>query len=131
MDRKKLTALLQSNPNITAAILFGSEANGKATQGSDIDIALLYETTHIPKPLDVLQLREELSDQMRQDVDIVLLNDASPIIAMQAIKNGIPLLIRDHKAYNLFEIKLATDYADVKKMREPFEKTILDRKLHD
>lgn len=131
MDRKKLTALLQSNPNITAAILFGSEANGKATQESDIDIALLYETTHIPKPLDVLQLREDLSDEMRQDVDIILLNNASPIIAMQAIKNGIPLLIRDHKAYNTFEMNLVTDYADVKKMRQPFEKTILDRKLHD
>ncbi len=131
MDRKKLTAILQAVPYISAAILFGSEASGNATQESDIDLALLYKAKHIPKPLDVLQLRQQLSDDMLQEVDIVLLNDASPIIAMQAVKNGFPLLIQDQKAYDAFEMRLATDYADVKKMREPFEKNILNRKLHD
>lgn len=131
MDKKKLIDILQADTEIAAAILFGSQAKGNTTQESDIDLALLYDKKSIPKPLDLLQFRQQLSDSMMQEVDIVLLNDASPIIAMQAVKNGIPLLIRDPKSYELFEIKLITEYADVKHMREPFEKNILKRKLHD
>lgn len=97
---------------------------------SDIDVALLYESNHIPKSLDLLAYRQHLSDEMRQDVDIVVLNNASPIIAMQSIKNGIPLLIRDKKAYDNFEMRLITDYADVKILRKPFETNLLKRKLH-
>ena len=131
MDRKKLISLLQNNKDIIAAILFGSESRGTATQESDIDIALLYEKDNIPNGIDLLQFRQQLSDKMEQDVDIVLLNKASPIISMQALKNGKPLLIRNQKVYDAFEIQLVTDYADVKRMREPFEKNILSRKLHD
>ncbi len=131
MDKNKLTEILRTHKDIIAAILFGSEAAGNANQESDIDIALLYNRNNIPMPMDLLQYGQELSDLMQQDVDIVLLNDASPIISMQAIKNGIPLIIQNQKAYDAFEIKLITEYADLKRMREPFEKNILKRKLHD
>lgn len=77
-----------------------------------------------------MQFQQNLTDLMHQQVDIVVLNDASPIIAMQAIKNGIPLFIRNQKEYQKFEIKLITDYADLKMIREPFEKNILKRRLH-
>lgn len=131
MDRKKLINLIQLDKDIVAAILFGSESLGTASVDSDIGIALLYASNHIPNPISVLGFRQQISDEMRQDVDIVLLNKASPIIAMQAIKNGVPLLIRDQKVYDAYEVQLITDYADVKHMREPFEKNILKRKLHD
>lgn len=131
MDREKLTKILQSDSDIAAALIFGSMANGTANRDSDIDIALLYNQNSIPEPLDMLQFRQQLSDSMHQEVDIVLLNTASPIIAMQAVKNGQPLVMRNQKAYDAFEMRLITDYADVKQMREPFEKNILQRKLHD
>lgn len=41
------------------------------------------------------------------------------------------LFIHDKKAYQNFEIRLTTDYADLKKLRETFEKDILKRKLRD
>lgn len=131
MDKKKLTTILQAYPEISAAILFGSQADGTATKESDIDIALLYTVSQLPTPLQLLAFRQELSDQMHQDVDVVLLNDASPIIAMQAAKYGKPLFVRDKKAFDAFEVRLITDYADVKQMRRSFEKNILNRKLHD
>lgn len=131
MDKKKLTTLLETHPEIRAAILFGSEADGTANKESDIDIALLYGVSQIPTPLQLLAFRQELSDYMHQDVDVVLLNEASPIIAMQVAKYGKPLFVRDQKAFDEFEVRLITDYADVKQMRRPFEKNILNRKLHD
>lgn len=131
MEKEKLIRSLQSHPEIEAAILFGSEASQSADRESDIDIALLYDFGKEPKGLDLLQFKEDLSVLMERKVDIVILNTASPIIAMQAVKNGIPLYIHDARAYSDFEIRLITDYADLKRLREPFEKNILKRKLHD
>ncbi len=131
MDKQALIHILQEDSNVVAAILFGSQAAGNANPRSDIDIALLYNKDHVPDKLDLLQFKQHVSDVMLQDVDIVLLNDASPLIAMQALKNGVPLFFRDKKAYDRYEMRLITDYADVKYMRQPFEKNILKRKLHD
>lgn len=131
MDKEKLIKALEADPNLNAAILFGSQTKGYADARSDIDIALLYDQHKVPEALALLQMRESLSDYMEQQVDIVLLNNASPIIAMQAIKNGVPLLIRNEKTYRAFEVRLITDYADLKKLRQPFEKNILQRKIHD
>ncbi len=91
-------------------------------------MAVLF--TKPPEALDCIAFQQELSDVMGADVDVVCLNTSSPIIAMQAVKNGIPLVMKDKKAYQNFEIRLITDYADLKKLQEPFEKNILKRKLH-
>ena len=130
MDKKKLIDALQADKEICVAIFFGSEAQKMANPESDIDIALLNNAWKKPSGIDLMQFQQNLTDLMQQQVDIVVLNDASPIIAMQAIKNGIPLFIRNQKEYQKFEITLITDYADLKKMREPFEKNILKRRLH-
>lgn len=131
MDKQKLIHLLQSDPEINAAILFGSEAQGQSNRESDIDLGLLYNRTKTPNAFDLLNFKQDLSDAMHQDVDLVILNNASPIIAMQVVKNGLPLFIRDEKIYLDFEVNLITDYADLKRLREPFEQNILKRKLHD
>ncbi len=131
MDKQKLIEALEKRREICSALLFGSEAQGTANKESDIDLALLYTPGQIPSRVDVVQFQQTLSDLMHQDVDIVVLNEASPIIAMQALKYGTPLFIKDKKQYQKFEITLITEYADVKKMRESFEKNILKRKLHD
>lgn len=129
MDKTKLLKHLESIPTIVAAILFGSQATGQANSESDIDIAILFETSKLPTGLELIQLKQELSDLVHQDVDLVLLNGASPIIAMQALKNGVPLFIRDPIPYHRYEVELITDYADLKKLHEPFEKNILKRKI--
>ena len=129
MDKNRLIAVLQQDSQIQAAVLFGSEASGLATSESDIDVAVLYKKK--PDVLEIFQFKQHLSDEMHKDVDLVALNDASPILAMQVIKNGLPLYILDQKAYQSFEVRLITDYADLKKHLEPFEQNILKRKLHD
>lgn len=129
-SKNKLIAALKKDPGITAALLFGSQASGHATSESDIDVAVLYDLNP-PEPLDVLQFKQQLSDVMNLDVDFVILNNASPILAMQAISTGVPLFIDDMTSYREFEVRLITDYADLKMMLKPFEENILKRKLHD
>ncbi|MCB1113501.1 MAG: nucleotidyltransferase domain-containing protein [Chlamydiia bacterium] len=129
MDRKKLVQELEGEVGIAALILFGSHASGHADSKSDIDLGAFYETA-IPGSMEILQLKQKLSDLMGVDVDFIVLNEASPILAMQVIQNGTPLFIKNMKAYRDFEVKLITDYADLKRVLKPFEENILKRKLH-
>ncbi len=41
--RNKISPVFNDNPEITAVYLFGSHATGRATDGSDIDLAILFE----------------------------------------------------------------------------------------
>ena len=129
MDKDRLIAVLQSDPRIQAAVLFGSQAAGYADENSDIDVAVLYASS--PDPIEKLKFQELLSEEMKQQVDLVSLNEASPILAMQVVKNGSLLYVLDPRAYAEFEVRLITDYADLKRLLEPFEKSLLERDLHD
>lgn len=131
MDKSKLIEELKKDPDITAAILFGSYATGHFDGDSDVDVALLFNRGKETSLLERLDMQQTLSDVIHKDVDLISLNEASPILAMQVTKYGTPLFIRNQRLYDEYEMKLITDYADVKKMREPFENDILKRKLHD
>jgi predicted nucleotidyltransferase len=81
---------------ITSAWLFGSHARGQAGPSSDVDIAIL-----VTAPLttdELVSLSSKLSWEMGQDrVDLVVLNDALPILAFEAI-SGVNILCRDAAA---------------------------------
>ena len=84
--------ILEGCPKISSAWLFGSRASGAARPDSDVDIAILVNA---PLTVDELvSLSSELSWELREDhVDLVIVNDASPILAFEAI-SGTNLLCR-------------------------------------
>src|SRR5690242_17951895 len=97
-----LIAYLSADPNVVAVVLFGSAVTGRLRAESDIDLAVLFVHGHVPDDFALLALRGELEQIARRDVDLIVLNGASPIIAYQAIKNGQLLFCRDQRAYNQF-----------------------------
>lgn len=116
--------------NIVSIHLFGSQHNGTASSQSDVDIAILFKWNFVPSPMQLLELRETISDSLEKDVDLVCLNNASPIIAMQVVKNGEELQIKDKKDYYKYLITLFTDYADLKMLRHDMETNITKRKYY-
>ena len=93
---RSATNVLNSFPKITSAWLFGSHARGQARPDSDVDIAIL-----VTEPLstdELIRLSSKLSWETSQDrVDLVVLNEAPPILAFEAI-SGINLLCQDETA---------------------------------
>jgi len=92
---KPLTRLLSKFPEIRLAILFGSQAAGKATNDSDIDLALLADT-----PLSAnmkLQLMEEIGLEFGRPVDIVDMYHAPEPILGQVFKGK--KLLGDNSTY--------------------------------
>lgn len=78
---------LATQPRVLLAFLFGSICKGKARPSSDVDLAVYLETPYDLS--DVRQLWNELEDLTHRDVDLVVLNDASPGIAWAAMKGRI------------------------------------------
>lgn len=85
--------VLELHPKVSSAWLFGSHAKGSARPDSDVDIAVLLQTPLTTEEL--VELSASLSWELHKDfVDLVVLNDASPILAFEAI-SGKNLLCRD------------------------------------
>ncbi len=121
---------LEKEKGINTVVLFGSYAKSMPREQSDVDIALLYQKELVPDSMILVELRERLSEKLKREVDIICLNTASPIIAMQVVKHGKILLNKNPRLYENYLVNLFTDYADLKLMRKPLEENILKRKYY-
>ncbi|MCD6152459.1 MAG: nucleotidyltransferase domain-containing protein [Syntrophobacterales bacterium] len=130
-DSKKIQTVitdhLKKNTDIRLAFLFGSIATGQHSEASDIDLAILFQTE--PDFYFLENIKNALSGFIKREIDIVVLNDASPVIKMQALKKGIPL-IRKGKAYEEFFTRTVEEYADLKITRKEIEDNILKGRLY-
>ncbi len=125
---EKLGNFLSKCSDVIVAFLFGSFARGNATAFSDLDIAILfYKKTDSYRIND---LREKLSEVLNIPLDIVVLNNAAPVIKMQVLKKGILLVNKDPKAYNEFFVNTVKEYDDLKRTRKEIEEKILRGRIY-
>jgi predicted nucleotidyltransferase len=112
--RRRLGTLLDRD-GVVAALLFGSQATGRAGPLSDIDVAVWLDPE-----LDSdarLEMRLRLSAALG-DVDLVVLNDASPLLIQRARQSGTVLIDRDPRARVRLETRALIEYLDTKPLRE-------------
>jgi predicted nucleotidyltransferase len=90
----QLTATIwQETPEVLAAWAFGSAQDGQVTPGSDVDVGVWFETP--PSFAQQLALLARLQETLSLDeVDLVVLNDANPILRFEAL-SGRTLFDRD------------------------------------
>lgn len=128
---KEIINFFKKLPHVAAVILFGSFARKTANERSDVDVAILFEKQHLESPEKILSLREDLSALLNRDVDLICLNTVSPILGMQVYKNGKILEMRNEREFADYQMRLFSEYAELKELRAPMEKDILKRKLYD
>jgi len=107
-----------------AVILFGSRGSGRFSEGSDFDIAVLV-ARDLPDLESISRLRTELEERLRHNVDLLVLDTASPIIAMQVLRHGRLLSCLRPQDLETFTVRTLTDYADLKITRRPIEERLL------
>ena len=114
----KLTLCFQERSDIAFAFLFGSHANGKATNLSDIDIAIyFYPAVRSPIEFESDSTYEgeniiwaNIETIVSREVDLIVLNRVPATVAAAALR-GQPLVIKDSGLYLDF-MTAVTDEAD-------------------
>lgn len=127
----RLNQLFAQNP-VKAAYLAGSLST-RTSFGhlSDIDVAiLLMDQIKSDQFLDYqLYFFSELAKRLESDnIDVMILNQASLLLKLQVIKYGQILFSRDEKQRVSFETKAVMEYLDFKKFDE-IQNTALSRRL--
>ena len=83
---------LARHPDVRLAYLFGSRANGRATPGSDWDIAVLLDRGGAPgRPLELAGLIEE---RLGMRCDVVSLNESPIEFSSRVILEGQRLSVQ-------------------------------------
>ena len=110
LDFSQLIPIFEATPSLIAAWVFGSAQNGQLRSGSDVDMALLMSTQpSFGEQLDLLgQLQTALGVE---DIDLVILNQANPILRFEAI-SGRSLFCRDKSKRAEFASLTAREYED-------------------
>ncbi len=104
------------HPDIQAAYIFGSVAQGRARPDSDIDVGVLLGR-RLPEARALryrLTLAGELGAALhRNDVQLVILNDATPLLAQRALSRGVLVFQRSRAARVRFHVATARRYEDM------------------
>lgn len=104
---------LSQEEDIIFAYLFGSYAKGRPHKNSDIDVAV-----YLKEPVNIFNRKIELIDLIseitkKNDVDLVILNQAKPFVVYSILKTGKLLFSKDEELRINFEGKNIKEYLDL------------------
>ena len=118
-----LEAALREAPaqRVVAAYLFGSRAEGREHRESDLDLGVLLDRARFPSRADRFEMRVELSSWLPSrlggiPVDVVVLNDAPPLLGRRIVTRGRRVYCSDEEADHAYVRDVQLRAADL----EPF-----------
>ena len=115
----RLNEYFTQRPDVVAAILFGSVARGDTRPDSDIDVGVLLTREAAKKGINRSRLISEIIGVLgRNDVDVVILNTAPPLLLHRVVRDGHVVYAADNGALAEFTIKAIQQYEDTKPLRE-------------
>lgn len=120
--RQRLRPFFGTRPEVLAAFVFGSTVRGAAGPLSDVDIAVLLTAGaarfHESDDYKARLLADLMSILGTRDVDLVLLNEAPPLLSHRVLRDGILLHVNDEKALADFRFRALQTYLDTKPLRQ-------------
>ena len=127
--RQPLQCLFQQHP-VRLAYLFGSQATRRTHPNSDVDVAVLLDEslTSDERFAERLRLLGDLSCIFGTDhVDLVILNDASPLLAYETLRHGVLLYCADARTRIEFQVHALRTYEDTMPLRRILSEAMVAR----
>lgn len=110
---EKLIEYFGSQDNVVFAYLFGSYAEGKMREGSDVDVAIYIIGISEDEYLKFkLKYKGELENILKLPVDLIIMNSAPPLLNHEIFKNGIILKNGNPSMLSQFRVKNFYFYLD-------------------
>lgn len=106
--------------------LYGSAQKDQLEPESDIDIAIYVDPW--PMPVEQQQsIREKIASQFNRPAQVLILNNADPIIVRQVHQTGELIVNRDPDAELNFRIFKIAEYCDLKMSRKIIEENLMQK----
>lgn len=126
----ELRAALTPRPEVAFAYLFGSAARGRPHAQSDVDVAVGVAPERESARDHELQLELLRTVQRavgREDVDLVLLHRAPPLLAERVARTGSLIFSRDEPGRLRWIVETKSRYADLRPLRELLDGAVARR----
>lgn len=108
----RLREILERDPRIAYALIFGSAATGTGTVHSDVDLAIGLAVDHQLDALDLGALTSKAEAAAGAPVDIVLLEEAPPGLAYRVFRDGRVIVARDPTTLARRRARAVLEYLD-------------------
>lgn len=121
--------ILESDPDVVFAYLFGSIAEGRKRVRGDVDIAVYLVESEMSF---CLRKEKELYSKMtsmlgRSDIDLIILNRTPTVLKYRALKTGKLLVSKDDKLRINYVTKVMLRYFELKRHIEEYDKELYKR----
>jgi predicted nucleotidyltransferase len=107
--RTALSGYFESHPDLGVAsvYLFGSHAEGRAHRESDVDVGILLDWGRHPDSRERFEMGLQLGSDLISalgcnEVDVVILNDAPPLLGRKIIYDGLRVYLGEPAADHAF-----------------------------
>ena len=113
-----LASYFAGKPGVQAAWLFGSHCQGRSHRDSDVDVAVLLEHGRYPDARSRFEARVAMTADIiallhRNEIDLVVLNDAPPRFARRIVLDGRRVHCSDAEAEHAFRRDVQLRAADI------------------
>jgi predicted nucleotidyltransferase len=126
----RLGEVLAAEDDVRLAYLFGSRARGGARPDSDYDIGVLIDRAAAggDRGAIVRRLAGRLGRVVSSTlIDLVVLNDAPPLLRHRVLRDGIVVFQRSPEARVRFALETIREYQDTHIQRERFTRARIQR----
>jgi predicted nucleotidyltransferase len=129
-DRTALQNALRDDETVRLAYLFGSHAQGRASEASDVDVAVLTESDD-NELRQLVALKTTLEEVVDRTVDVTLVpvRGTDPRLLNQVLQYGDLLYTRDEKTRVDFETSARSKYLDMKPHIDQYHRRVKERLL--
>jgi predicted nucleotidyltransferase len=127
--RPQLVSLFHQHP-VSLAYLFGSQVTGQTHAESDVDVAVLLDAALTAETCFAarLALIGALSQLFgTDDVDVVVLNEAAPLLAYTVLRHGVLLYCANEDARVEFQVHTLRLYEDTVPLRQLLAEAMAER----
>ena len=125
---KKIKETLEPLDYIVFVYLFGSYATGDEWAKSDIDIAVYVNEEKVKNFFELkVDLLTLLTDALKTDeVDLVVLNKATPVLKYEVLTKGVLIFMKDKKTHIEFYLRGFKEFFDFRYLLEKNYKAVMN-----
>jgi predicted nucleotidyltransferase len=121
----RLRSVLEADPRVAFAILFGSRGRESAHDRSDTDLGVGLRRGPRLSVTEVGDLLSRLETAAEGPVDLVLLDEARPGLAYRVFRDGRVIFERDRVALVERKARAILEYLDFQPVEEAFTRAVL------